>query len=114
MKLTVVFLGVLSAGKAYAFAPTSSLGSTSTTKASFSANKCRMKAAGEAEPAGMGSIVSEHQPTSRKQMLQSVAAVGLDAVLLGGQASPSFAADVDYSKVWCLRAQGSALALCVL
>lgn len=115
MKLAVAIVAALSASKAFAFVPSSSFGSTSTTKASSSAsaNKCnlRMTAAGEegASAACMGSVVAEQQPMGRKQMLQSVAATGLGAILFGAQASPSFAADVDYSKVrrcswfWTLR-----------
>lgn len=102
MKLTVAIVAALSAGKALAFVPTYSFGgSTSTTKASTSANKCnlRMNAAGEEGATGMGPVVAEQQPMGRKQMLQSVAATGLSAILFGAQASPSFAADVDYSKV---------------
>lgn len=102
MKLTVAIVAALSAGKALAFVPTYSFrGSTSTTKASTSANKCnlRMNAAGEEGATGMGPVVAEQQPMGRKQMLQSVAATGLGAILFGAQASPSFAADVDYSKV---------------
>lgn len=103
MKLTVAVVAALSAGKALAFVPTSSFGSTSTTKASTSANKCnlRMNGAGEEGATGMGSVVAEQQPMGRKQMLQSVAATGLGAILFGAQqASPSFAAaDVDFSKV---------------
>lgn len=53
---------------------------------------------------GMGSVVAEQQPMGRKQMLQSVAATGLGAILFGAQARPSFAADVDYAKVRCARA----------
>lgn len=109
MKLTVAILAALSAGKACAFVPASSFGgSTSTTKASASTNKChlRMNAAGEEGAAGMGSIVCEQQPMGRAQMLQSVAATGLGAILWGAQAGPSFAADVDYSKVQCARLQG--------
>eukprot|EP00752_Nemacystus_decipiens_P009671 g8640.t1 len=98
MKLTVAIVAALSAGKALAFVPTSSFGSTST-RASTPANKCglRMNAAREEGAAEMGSVVAEQQSMGRKQMLQSVAATGLGAILFG--ASPSFAADVDYSKV---------------
>lgn len=101
MKLTVAVIAALSAGKVAAFVPASSFGSASTTtKACTSASKCnlRMNAAREQEGStGMGSIVGEQQPMGRKQMLQSVAATGLGAILF--RASPSFAADVDYAKV---------------
>ena len=111
MKLTVAVVAALSAGKALAFVPSSSFGSTSTiAKASSAAQKCslRMNAAGEegATTAGTGTVVAEQQPMGRKQMLQSVAATGLGAILFGAQATPSFAADVDYSKVCIARAGG--------
>lgn len=105
MKLTAAILAVLSAGEVYAFVPASSFGSTST-KACTSTNKCnlRMNAAGEEGATGMGSTVAEQQSMGRKQMLQSVAATGLGAILFG--ASPSFAADVDFSKV---RSKGGSI-----
>eukprot|EP00903_Cladosiphon_okamuranus_P012930 g12073.t1 len=106
MKLTVAVVAALSAGKALAFVPSATFGSTSTTKASSApVNTCNLRmnaaAAGEegATTAGMGSVVALQQPMGRKHMLQSVAATGLGAILFGAQASPAFAADIDYSKV---------------
>lgn len=106
MKLTVAVVAALTAGKVSAFFPSSSLGSTSTTKARISStNKCnlRMNAVGKEGATDMGTMVAEQQPMGRKQMLQSVAATGLGAILFG--ASPSFAADVDYSKVGLLNSR---------
>ncbi len=102
MKLTVALVAAWSAGEAVAFLPPSGVGpatsSTSAAAVRAGRNTCTVQMKANGEAGGMDSVVGQQQPMGRKQILQSVAASGLGAVLFA--ASPSVAdTAVDYAKV---------------
>lgn len=99
MKLTVGLVAALSAGEAFAFLPPSGLGSsTSTSAVRAGRNTCTVQMKADGEAGRVDSVVGQQQPMGRKQILQSIAASGLGAVLFA--ASPSVAdTAVDYAKV---------------